>query len=64
MTGKDDFTENMNALKEIASNIKDPDVPLEDAIKDFEKGMEHYKKCDAILKDAEQKIEVLKKGME
>jgi len=64
MENKDEFKENMEELRKMSEKIKDPDVPLEEAISSFEKGMEYYKKCDSILKDAEQRIEVIRKEME
>ena len=59
MPKKDEFTESYEKLIELSEKIKDEDTSLEESIKCFEEGMKYYKKCDAVLKDAEQKIEVI-----
>ena len=56
---KDTFEESLEKLRQAAEKIKSEGTTLEDSIKCYEEGMKYYKKCDAVLKDAEQKIEVI-----
>ncbi len=58
MTNKSEgFEKSMAELEQLTRKISDPDTDLETAIRCFEDGMEHYKKCLQILDSAEQKIE-------
>lgn len=51
----------MEKLEKAADNLKNDSITLEDALKNYEEGIEYYKKCDAILRDAKQKIETYSK---
>ena len=53
----DGFEKSMAELEQLARKISDPDTDLETAIRCYEDGIAHYKKCRAILDSAEQKIE-------
>jgi len=53
-----------NALKEleqIVEQLEDGELPLDDALKLFEKGIKLSQFCSAKLDDAEQKVELLLK---
>jgi exodeoxyribonuclease VII small subunit len=54
-----------NALKEleqIVEQLEDSELPLDDALKLFERGIKLSQFCSAKLDDAEQKVELLIKG--
>ena len=46
------FEAAMEKLEKAAENLKNDSITLEDALKNYEEGVEYYKKCDAILRDA------------
>jgi exodeoxyribonuclease VII small subunit len=50
------FETAMEKLEKAADNLKNESITLEDALKYYEEGIEYYIKCDAILRDAKQKI--------
>ena len=50
------FEENLEKLEEIVKKLENGDVPLDDAIKEFNEAMELAKKCDEKLKSAEEAI--------
>ena len=50
------FEENLEKLEEIVKKLENGDVPLDDAIKEFNEGMVLAKKCDEKLKSAEEAI--------
>lgn len=52
------FQKRLEELNNMAEKIKDPNTSLEDSIKCYEEGIEHYKICIEILEKAKQKIEV------
>ena len=54
------FEEELEKLETCAERLRDEEVPLEEAIKTFEAGIAHYKKCNEILTEAKQKIETYK----
>ncbi len=57
---KTTFEEELKELEKCAERLRDEEVPLEEAIKNFESGIAHYKKCNEILTEAKQKIETYK----
>lgn len=57
---KTSFEEELKELEKCAERLRDEEVPLEEAIKNFEAGINHYKKCNEILTEAKQKIETYK----
>jgi len=57
---KTTFEEELKELEKCAERLRDDEVPLEEAIKNFESGISHYKKCNEILTEAKQKIETYK----
>jgi len=49
-------------LEEIVEELESGDLPLENAMKKFEEGIKLTRNCQAALKDAEQKVEILLKS--
>lgn len=50
------FEQAMTALEQVVGQLERGDVPLEDSIKLYERGAELKKRCEAKLKDAEEKV--------
>lgn len=55
------FEAAMDKLEKAADNLKNDSITLEEALKNYEEGLQYYKKCDEILKDAKQRIETYSK---
>lgn len=55
------FEENLEKLEEIVKNLEKGDVPLDNAIEEFNKAMQYAKTCDEKLKEAEEAITKLVK---
>lgn len=53
------FEKNLNELESIVRQLEQGDLPLEEALKQFEKGMKLANKCQTTLNQAEQKVSVL-----
>ncbi len=49
-------------LEELVEELESGDLPLEKAMKKFEEGIKLTRGCQAALKDAEQKVEILLKS--
>lgn len=49
-------------LEELVEELESGDLPLEKAMKKFEDGIKLTRGCQAALKDAEQKVEILLKS--
>ena len=58
---KKTFEETFRKLEETSEILKSDNISLEEAIKNYEKGIKYYKECREILKNAEQKIETIDK---
>ena len=56
------FEENLKELEEIATKLESGDLGLDDAIKEFEKGIKLSKECSNKLDKAEKKINILVQG--
>ena len=54
------FEESLKKLEEMTDKIRREDTSLE-AIKCYEEGINCYNKCNEILKNAKQSIEVIKR---
>ena len=52
----------LSDLEEIVEELESGDLPLEKAMKKFEEGIKLTRNCQAALKDAEQKVEILLKS--
>ena len=50
------FEQAMSELERIVTQLERGDVPLEDSISLYEKGAELEKRCETMLKEAEQKV--------
>ncbi len=49
-------------LESIVDELESGDLPLEKAMKKFEEGIKLTRSCQAALKEAEQKVEILLKS--
>ncbi|MDO4974781.1 MAG: exodeoxyribonuclease VII small subunit [Alphaproteobacteria bacterium] len=58
------FEQALAELEEIIKKLEDGKLPLEDAVKAFEKGSELKKICEEKLKNAQLKIEMLSEKAE
>ena len=50
------FEENIKELENIVNRLESGDIPLDDAIKEFNKAMTLVKSCDEELKEAKDSI--------
>jgi exodeoxyribonuclease VII small subunit len=57
--GKKTFEQSIKQLEEIVQELETGDLPLEQAIKKFEEGMELSKFCAQRLEETEQRITLL-----
>ena len=53
------FEEAMEKLEEIASELENGKLSLEESLEKFEEGMKLSKKCNEIIENAEKKITIL-----
>ena len=51
----------MRDLEEIVERLEHGDLPLEESLKAFERGILLTRTCQSALKEAEQKVEILLK---
>jgi exodeoxyribonuclease VII small subunit len=58
-TKKFDLEKSLADLEELVEELESGDLPLEKALKKFEEGIKLTRGCQAALKEAEQKVEVL-----
>jgi exodeoxyribonuclease VII small subunit len=56
-----DFETAMRDLEEIVERLEHGDLPLEESLKAFERGIMLTRNCQTALKEAEQKVEILLK---
>jgi exodeoxyribonuclease VII small subunit len=56
-----DFEASMRALEELVERLEQGDLPLEESLAAFERGVMLTRACQAALKEAEQKVEILLK---
>ena len=54
-----DFEQALAELEALVARMEKGDLPLEDALKSFERGIELTRMCQTALKDAEQKVQIL-----
>ena len=52
----------LSDLEELVEELESGELPLEEAMKKFEEGIKLTRNCQAALKDAEQKVEILLKS--
>ena len=53
------FEESIGELEEIVRQLEKGELPLEESLKQFEKGIGLARRCQAVLEQAEQKIHLL-----
>jgi exodeoxyribonuclease VII small subunit len=56
-----DFEAAMHDLEEIVERLEKGDLPLEESLAAFERGVSLTRRCQTALKEAEQKVEILLK---
>jgi exodeoxyribonuclease VII small subunit len=56
-----DFERSLSELEGLVERLERGDLPLEDALKTFERGVELTRHCQTSLKSAQQKVEILLK---
>ena len=54
-----DFEQALEELEALVARMEKGDLPLEEALAHFERGIELTRRCQAALKDAELKVQVL-----
>jgi exodeoxyribonuclease VII small subunit len=54
----------LEELEALVERLEAGDLPLEQALKEFEKGIKLTRQCQAALKDAQQRVEILLKKSE
>ena len=57
------FEENIKELENIVNTLESGDVSLDEMLNLFEEGIKRTKECTKQLKEAEQKVTVLVKGL-
>jgi exodeoxyribonuclease VII small subunit len=57
--GPPDFERALSDLEAIVERLEQGDLPLEESLKQFERGVELTRQCQVALKQAEQKVEIL-----
>lgn len=62
MMAEKKFENALKELEQIVEQLEDSELPLDDALKLFERGIKLSQFCSAKLDDAEQKVEMLVKG--
>ncbi len=53
------FEENLDRLEKLTATIKQPDISLEDALKNFEEGIRLARKMEKDIEKLEGKIQIL-----
>jgi exodeoxyribonuclease VII small subunit len=56
-----DFEQALAELERLVERLERGDLPLEEALKTFERGVELTRHCQTSLKSAQQKVEILLK---
>jgi len=46
-------------LEQLVARLEEGELPLDKALKEFERGIQMTRQCQKVLKDAEQRIEIL-----
>ena len=54
-----DFEQSLGELEALVQKLEQGDVPLEDALKTFERGVALTRQCQTALRTAQQKVEIL-----
>lgn len=56
-----DFEKALDELESLVERMEQGESSLEDSLKDFERGIELTRQCQAALAEAEQKVQILLK---
>lgn len=56
---KFDFEKSLSELEQLVEKMEGGDLTLEDALKDFERGITLTRECQQALAEAEQKVRIL-----
>ena len=56
-----DFEQALAELEALVTRLERGDLPLDEALKTFERGVTLTRQCQTALKDAQQKVEILLK---
>jgi exodeoxyribonuclease VII small subunit len=56
-----DFEQSLAELEALVERLERGDLPLDEALKTFERGMELTRHCQGSLKAAQQRVEILLK---
>lgn len=54
-----DFEQQLAALEDLVNSLESGELSLEESLESFEQGIKVARDCQAALKSAEQKVEVL-----
>ena len=54
-----DFEQALGELESVVDRLEHGDLPLEEALRQFERGIELARACQSSLKEAEQRVEIL-----
>ena len=54
-----DFEQSLTELEALVAKLEQGDVPLEEALKTFERGVTLTRQCQSALRAAQQKVEIL-----
>ncbi len=54
-----DFEKSLGELEALVQKLEQGDVPLEEALKTFERGVALTRACQTALRSAQQKVEIL-----
>ena len=54
-----DFEQSLTELEALVTKLEQGDVPLEEALQTFERGVALTRQCQTALRTAQQKVEVL-----
>ncbi len=62
-TGKlSQLEKSLEQLEAVVANLESGELSLEQALKEFERGVKLTRQCQTTLKEAEQKVEILLKS--
>lgn len=63
-TSQPDFEKALAELESLVENLERGELPLEQTLKQFERGIELTRSCQKALQAAEQRVEILLAGSE
>jgi len=58
-TPRPDFEAAMDELEKLVARMEEGDLPLEETLRQFQRGIELTRQCQNALAEAEQKVEIL-----